>query len=68
MIQEERNLGEKKKSLNPTSSPSLFWVERGGSKTLALLLESSEKELMENSMNNELAFLFFMLWIQLLLQ
>jgi len=32
MTQEERNLGEKKSSLNPTSSPSLFLGFREGGK------------------------------------
>lgn len=45
----------------------LLGCRRKKSKTLALLLDAREKELIENSMNNELAFLFSMLWIQLFL-
>lgn len=74
MTKEERNLGNNnKKYLNPTSSHSLpgfgggGGVE-GGSKTPASFLDAREKELTENSTNNELTFLFFMLWIQLFLQ
>lgn len=75
MTKEERNPGNNnKKYLNPTSSHSLpgfvglGWGVEGGSKTPASFLDAREKELTENSTNNELTFLFFMLWIQLSLQ